>query len=82
MPEFAPPVTFSRLVEKAEFRFLLFRRYMFPRRNNSNHVAGSHPVDIITWTNSILLRDGLRNSDLVLGCNLSHVSNETALFLQ
>ena len=65
-------VAFRRLIEQTELRLSGLRLRLPGGRNDADYVAGRRPVYLVTWTNTVLLRDRFRQGDLVLGCDLRH----------
>ncbi len=52
---------------------MVFGYRLLAVRNDTNHVAGRDPIDLITWTDLVLFGNSPRHRDLILGCDFGHV---------
>lgn len=66
-------MAFGRLIEPMEPRISILGRRLPAWRNDANYFTGRHPVYVVTGFDMVLVRDFLGYSDLVLGCDFSHV---------
>src|SRR5438045_9512904 len=68
---FANP--FGRLVEQPEPDVTVFSDTLATRWNNSNHITGCYPINVVAGLNLVHIRNRLWQSDLEFRCNFSHI---------